>query len=236
MNLRILYDNEAKEGWGEEEGLKSDWGFSCLVEAEGRKGEKVLFDTGASAEILSHNLRKLGIKREEIEIIALSHEHWDHVGGLETVLHENVVVYLPRSFTRAAKRKIEEQAEGVEVVEVSGPAEIVPGVHTTGELETGTAGLKEQSLVLEATSGKGGEGVVVLTGCAHPGLENILEAAGRFGEVYGVVGGFHGFDRLELLAGLELVVPCHCTVRKQEILERFPKKTAWCGAGVTVEV
>lgn len=61
---------------------------------------------------------------------------------------------------------------------IAGPADIVPGVHTTGELGMMT---KEQSLVLET---KGGEGVVVLTGCAHLGLENILEAAKVFGELY----------------------------------------------------
>ncbi|MCD6456795.1 MAG: MBL fold metallo-hydrolase [Methanophagales archaeon] len=220
MKLRIVYDNEAKEG------LESDWGFACLLEAE----KSILFDTGASAEILSRNMQRLELKKEDIEIIALSHEHWDHIGGLDAVLHQNVAVYVPSSFTRGTKKRIEEKA--AEVVEVSGPADIVPGVHTTGELRAG-AGIKEQSLVLDT---KECEGVVVLTGCAHPGLENILEAAKGFGELYGVIGGFHGFDNLKSLETLKMIIPCHCTVHKEEIRRRYSEKAVWCGAGVVIEI
>lgn len=216
MKLRVVYDNETKEG------LKSDWGFSCLIESEDRK---LLFDTGASGKILAYNMQQLGLRKEDLEIITLSHEHWDHVGGLDAVLHPGVAVYLPRSFSRELKEEVAREAD---VFEVSEPRDIIPGVHTTGELG---GGIREQSLVLDAE-----EGVVVLTGCAHPGLENILEAATVFGELYGVIGGFHGFDKLESLQGLELIIPCHCTVRKKEILEMYPEKTVRCGAGVEIEI
>jgi len=216
MKLRVVYDNEAKEG------LKSDWGFSCLIESGDRK---LLFDTGASGKILAYNMQQLGLRKEEIEIIALSHEHWDHVGGLDAVLHPGVAVYLPRSFSRRLKEEVAREAD---VFEVSEPRDIIPGVHTTGELGRG---IREQSLVLDTE-----EGVVVLTGCAHPGLENILEAATVFGELYGVIGGFHGFDKLESLQGLELIIPCHCTVRKKEILEMYPEKTVRCEAGMEIEL
>jgi 7,8-dihydropterin-6-yl-methyl-4-(beta-D-ribofuranosyl)aminobenzene 5'-phosphate synthase len=214
MKLRVVYDNEAKEG------LKSDWGFSCLIESGDRK---LLFDTGASRDILAYNMQQLGLRKEDVEIIALSHEHWDHVGGLDAVLYPGVAVYLPRSFSRRLKEEVAREAN---VFEVSEPGDIIPGVHTTGELGRG---IREQSLVLDAE-----EGVVVLTGCAHPGLENILESATVFGELYGVIGGFHGFDKLESLQGLELIIPCHCTVRKREILEMYPEKTVRCGAGVEI--
>jgi len=219
MKLRIVYDNEAKEG------LESDWGFSCLVEAGNRK---MLFDTGASSDILSRNMQKFGIRKEELEIIALSHEHRDHIGGLDAVLHQNVGVYIPCSFTRGTKKRIEEKAK--DVFEVSEPADIFSGVHTIGEL--GKA-IKEQSLALET---RDGEGVVVLTGCAHPGLENILETAKVFGDLYGVIGGFHGFDKLKLLEELKMVMPCHCTVRKKEIMRMYPEKAVWCGAGEIIEI
>ena len=216
MKLRIVYDNDAKEG------LESDWGFSCLIEAE----KKILFDTGASGEILSQNMQRLGIRKEEIEIIALSHEHWDHIGGLDAVLHSEVAVYIPRSFTKGTKRRIKEKA--ADVFEVSEHADIVPGVHTTGELGLT---IKEQSLVLDTQ-----EGVVVLTGCAHPGLKTIFGAAKVFGELYGVIGGFHGFDKLKLLGELELIIPCHCTVHKAEIMKMYPEKVAWCGVGEIIEI
>jgi 7,8-dihydropterin-6-yl-methyl-4-(beta-D-ribofuranosyl)aminobenzene 5'-phosphate synthase len=216
MKLRVIYDNEAKEG------LKSNWGFSCLIESGDRK---LLFDTGASSEILAYNMQQLGLRKEEIEIIALSHEHWDHIGGLDAVLHPGVAVYLPRSFSRRVKEEVAREAD---VFEVSEPRDIIPGVHTTGELGRG---IREQSLVLDTE-----EGVVVLTGCAHPGLETILEAAKVFGELYGVIGGFHGFDKLESLQGLKLIIPCHCTVLKKEILEMYPEKTLRCRAGMEIEL
>ncbi|MFZ2070673.1 MAG: MBL fold metallo-hydrolase [Halobacteriota archaeon] len=217
MKLIIVYDNEAKGG------LESDWGFSCLIEQGDRR---LLFDTGASSAILTRNMQRIGIKKDELEIIVLSHEHWDHIGGLDAVLHPNVTVYVPRSFTQDAKKRLIEA--GAAVFEVSGPEDIITGVHTTGEL--GTV-IKEQSLVLDTC-----EGEVVLTGCAHPGLNTILEAAKVFGEVCGVIGGFHDFDTLGLLEGLKTVIPCHCTVRKSEILKMYPAKAVWCGAGGIIEL
>jgi len=217
MRLRVVYDNEAKEG------LERDWGFSCLIESADRR---ILFDTGASEAILSRNMEKLGIHKDEIEIIALSHEHWDHIGGLSAVLHPDAKVYLPASFTAATKKKIERNAASI--IEVSGPADIIPGVHTTGELGTG---IKEQSLVLDTAVGE-----LVLTGCAHPGLDTIMDSARVFGNLGGVMGGFHGFDRLELLRGLKMIIPCHCTVHKSEILDMYPEEAKKCEAGEIIEI
>lgn len=217
MKLSIVYDNEAKEEF------KSDWGFSCLIESE---DWNLLFDTGASGDILTYNMQQLGIQKDDIEIIALSHEHGDHTGGLGAVLHPGIAVYLPRSLSRRLKKEVANKA--ARVVEVSEPKEIIPGVYTTGVLGRG---IKEQSLVLDTE-----DGMVVLTGCAHPGLKIILEAATVFGELYGVIGGFHGFDALESLQGLGLIMPCHCTIRKKEILSIYPEKTVRCGAGGVIEL
>jgi 7,8-dihydropterin-6-yl-methyl-4-(beta-D-ribofuranosyl)aminobenzene 5'-phosphate synthase len=190
---------------------------------------RIVYDNeakGASGDILSYNMKQLELKRESIDVIALSHEHWDHVGGLDAVLHPKVEVYLPRSFSSELKKTIAKQV--AKVIEVSGPGDITPGVHTTGELGLKT---KEQSLVLETEGG-----VVVLTGCAHPGLKNIVDAATYFGDVYGVIGGFHGFDKLELLRGIKKIIPCHCTVHKEQIMAMYSEKVEWCGAGAVIEL
>jgi 7,8-dihydropterin-6-yl-methyl-4-(beta-D-ribofuranosyl)aminobenzene 5'-phosphate synthase len=214
--LRIVYDNEAQTGF------KSDWGFSCLIETEDRN---LLFDTGSSRDILAFNLQQLHVQSETIATIVLSHEHGDHIGGLDAVLHPGVTVFVPSSFSRRFKHAV---AQVADVVEVTLPRELVPGVYTTGELG---AWQKEQSLVLDTP-----KGMVVVTGCAHPGLEAILAAAATFGKLYGVIGGFHSFNRLELLRELELIVPCHCTAHKREILELYPEKTERCGAGMVLEL
>ncbi len=218
MKLRVLYDNEA------EGDLESDWGFSCLIVSD--EGRKLLFDTGASETILARNMKKLGIRRDEIEIIVLSHEHWDHIGGLNAVLHPDAVVYLPASFTETTKNEIERNK--AEIREVLGPGDIVAGIHTTGELGLS---IKEQSLVLDTRIGD-----MILTGCAHPGLEAIMDAARIFGDIGGVMGGFHGFDNLELLKGLKKIVPCHCTVHKTEIMETYPEVAVKCAAGKEMDI
>jgi 7,8-dihydropterin-6-yl-methyl-4-(beta-D-ribofuranosyl)aminobenzene 5'-phosphate synthase len=200
MKITIVYDNEANAG------LKSGWGFSCLIEAK----EKILFDTGDSGENLIYNLRQLNIQPENIAAVVISHNHWDHTGGLKDFLklNNNAKVFHPKSFSK--------------------PTEIFTGVHSTGAL--GTL-IKEQSLVVNA-----GKGNVVITGCAHPGLENIIERSRELGAIYGVVGGFHGFSKLEKLQKIELIAPCHCTQYKQEIKERYPAQFREIKAGSIIEI
>jgi 7,8-dihydropterin-6-yl-methyl-4-(beta-D-ribofuranosyl)aminobenzene 5'-phosphate synthase len=111
------------------------------------------------------------------------------------------------------------------IVEVSEPKEIVPGVYTTGEVGRP---VKEQSLVLRTSDG---QGVVAVVGGAHPGLEQIMAAANCIGNLYGVIGGFHGFKQLELLRELRLIVPCHFTKRRKELLRLYPETAVRCGAG-----
>lgn len=219
MNVKIVYDSEAKEGF------VRDWGFSCLIE----QGEwKILFDTGASGAILTHNLHQFGVRAEELAIIVLSHKHWDHLGGLRAVLHPGVAVCLPSSFPLGLKKAIAKKAACI--VEVSEPKEIVPGVYSTGEVGRP---VKEQSLVLRTSDGKG---VVAVVGGAHPGLEQIMVAANRIGDLYGVIGGFHGFKQLELLHELRLIMPCHFTKRRKELLHLYPETSVRCGAGTELEL
>ena len=73
MKITILYDNSANPG------LKSGWGFSCLVDS----GQKILFDTGDNGEKLMYNFEKLNIDPKSVDKVVLSHNHWVHVDGLE---------------------------------------------------------------------------------------------------------------------------------------------------------
>ena len=93
MKITIVYDNEVKQS-----GLIADWGFSCLIEAQDTP--KILFDTGASGSILQHNMNHLQIDPTDIGIVVISHHHWDHTGGLQSIIEAGgeAEFYLPQSF------------------------------------------------------------------------------------------------------------------------------------------
>lgn len=191
-------------------------------------GENILFDTGGDLDILLFNMMRFDVNLALIDTIVLSHSHGDHIGGIGIVdkLGE-VRVFVPRSFSGRFKKKLSSRSN-VDLVEVSVATAPSDGIFTTGELGQFT---KEQALVVETS-----KGLVVITGCSHPGLENILRSAAQFGEVYAVVGGFHGFDRLKSLENISLVVPCHCTKRKRAILILYPETSKVCAAGCRFEI
>ena len=213
MRITIVYDNEVKK-----EGLKAGWGFSCFIQPE--NAPPILFDTGADSPTLLHNMKKLGIDVERIGIVVISHAHGDHTGGLSGILELNkdAEVYLPASSGGTIP--------GRKVATVTKSIQICDGIFSTGELK----GI-EQSLVLKAD-----KGILVVVGCSHPGVGTILNAASRFGKVYGIVGGLHGFSDFKRLDGLSLICPCHCTQYKSEIIQLFPQQCFKCGAGLVIDI
>jgi len=170
MKVTIVYDNEVKR-----RNLKGGWGFSSLIETA--KGPSILFDTGADSITLLHNMEELGIDAKSIGIIAISHAHGDHTGGLRVILEVNkeAEIYVPASFRGTIP--------GRKVTTVTEPIEVSEQVFSTGELK----GI-EQSLAIKTE-----KGILVMVGCSHPGVGEIIDAASNFGKVYGVIGGFHGF-------------------------------------------
>ncbi len=215
MKLKILVDNQAMSNF------RAEWGFSCLVEAK----ENVLFDTGTSADVLAFNAEKFGIKPEQISKVVLSHDHFDHTGGLEWVLQNpKVKVFVLDSFSDETKQSIEKKAE---LIEVSKPVEISRSVFSTGKLSNS---IDEQGLVLEVK-----EGVIVLVGCSHPGLEKILKKARKYGRIHAVIGGFHDFNKFDALEKVKIIAGTHCTEHKTEIQKLFPKAFTECSAGTEFE-
>jgi len=165
VKITTVYDNSTLDP-----NLAAAWGFACMVEFG---GHTILFDTGGDAPRLLGNMDRLGLDPRRIEAVVLSHIHGDHTGGLGGLLaiHNDVTVYIPRAFPARFKARV--RAMGATLVEVSGPMEIVPGVYTTGEMGNG---IVEQALVAKSP-----QGLVVITGCAHPGIVRMVERAREVG-------------------------------------------------------
>ncbi len=177
ITVTILYDNTAFAP-----GTEADWGFSCLVESAGKT---ILFDTGTKPEVFFHNVEALDIDLSEVDLVVISHEHGDHTGSLARVLEQNhgLTVYHPVSFSDEFVSSVKQA--GATSIPVTDPVEIIPDVYLTGEM--GSA-IKEQSLILRT-----GDGLVVITGCSHPGIVEILEKTQQIldEKIFMVFGGFH---------------------------------------------
>ena len=234
LTLTIVYDNNAYDPR-----LKTAWGFSCLIEYQ---GQVILFDTGGDSPTLLANMATLGIDPSEIERVVLSHIHGDHTDGLSGLLPiagDGLTVFVPRSFPARFKEAVQNRAQLVEVRE---PREIGDGVYTTGELGTH---IIEQSLMVRTD-----EGLVVVTGCAHPGIVEILRKAKALSgdQVYLVLGGFHlgGKSRGEIKGilsefrrlGVRKVAPCHCTGEQaiRMFRQEYGKDYLQAGAGKVIRV
>jgi 7,8-dihydropterin-6-yl-methyl-4-(beta-D-ribofuranosyl)aminobenzene 5'-phosphate synthase len=183
IKLTILYDNYIAA-----EGTKTDWGFSCLIEGTEKT---ILFDTGTKSDILLHNIKKLNVDIGKIEQIVLSHEHGDHTGGLFSILEKksDAPVYIPASFSDAFVNKVKNA--GATAIRVDMPMKLCENVHLTGEVK-GPA--NEHAVIIDTS-----KGLVVITGCAHPGIARIVKKARDQLEkdVYFVLGGFHLMDKSE---------------------------------------
>jgi 7,8-dihydropterin-6-yl-methyl-4-(beta-D-ribofuranosyl)aminobenzene 5'-phosphate synthase len=207
ISITILYDNYVFT-----KGLKSDWGFACLLTGTEKT---ILFDTGTKSELLLENIEKLNINPEDVEIIVISHNHGDHTGGLLAFLakNSNISVYLPPSCSDSFIQKA--KGTGVKVVIPDAPVEICKGIHLTGPLGER---IIEQSMIVDTD-----KGAVIITGCAHPGIVNIVTKSKEIvpKDIYLVLGGFHLPQKSEnelkqiisefRKLGVKKAGPTHCT-------------------------
>jgi 7,8-dihydropterin-6-yl-methyl-4-(beta-D-ribofuranosyl)aminobenzene 5'-phosphate synthase len=205
--LTVLYDNYPFEARCE-----TGWGFSALIEGVGRT---ILFDTGADGAALQRNADALKVSLSKADLVFISHDHGDHTGGLAAVLRAKpgLPVYVPHLAAPQFQSAV--RGAGARLVAVSGPQTIAPGVSSTGDL--GDA-IREQALVLDSP-----QGLIVVTGCAHPGIVAIVERAKAVGkkDVWMVLGGFHlgGTSAADVeriigrfkALGVQRVGPTHCT-------------------------
>lgn len=246
MRIVVLYDNNLSSGdyRSENSNLKEDWGFSCYIDT----GEnKILFDTGGKGNILLNNMRVLGIDPKEVDTVFLSHSHNDHTGGLVDLLDNmenklNTIIYLLPSFPEDIKKIIRDK--GFLYSEIIDFSEIRYGVYSTGPMEGGNIG--EHAMIIRSENG-----MIIVSGCAHPGIINIVKKVHEWfpnEKIYLVMGGFHmiGYSDDEIMdvitffksLGVEKVMPCHCTGdrAKSLFISVFKNDCLICGVGRIVNV
>jgi 7,8-dihydropterin-6-yl-methyl-4-(beta-D-ribofuranosyl)aminobenzene 5'-phosphate synthase len=240
--ITVLYD-----AFGKASGMQKDWGYAAFIEYGGKR---VLFDTGNRPDILEKNAKAKGIDLSKLDFVVMSHRHADHMGGMTYLLSVNpkVKIYapkeafgvygsdLPSSFYRKDASLPPEQryydGNPPEVIQsgsawpkanfevVDKDTVIAPGIHLIALVSNkpGTLELRELSLVIDTP-----DGAIVVVGCSHPGIENILEAAAKINpHIHFLAGGLHLVvapdDVIEKTVAslhdtykVDYIAPGHCT-------------------------
>ena len=240
--ITILYD-----AFGKPSALEKDWGFAALLEYGGRR---ILFDTGNNADTFAHNVKALKVDLKRLDFVVISHRHGDHTSGLNYLLSINptVKIYVPKEtygvFGSSLPGTFYRRAESLppelryfggappEVVHHGTPwmrahfvyveslTEVVPGIHLipTVSQTPGTLELRELTLAVKTP-----KGLILATGCSHPGIEKILEASLAVDKhVHLIFGGLHLVTTpdpevariataLDERWQVDLIAPGHCT-------------------------
>ena len=210
--MKILFDNYQSTNE-----CKSLWGFSLYL-----KEYKLLFDTGSNGRVLLQNMKKANVDPKEIEYIFISHFHWDHIFGIDSIieLNDNITLILPNSFSKTFAKDFETLTKQVIIINEE-PQKLFGNLYTTGVLGKETP---EQSLIIKDEYPK------LITGCGHYGIDKIVKIAKWVinADVKIAAGGFHLFDKDEedivsiikklKHLGVESVLPTHCTGDKAIML------------------
>jgi len=217
------------------------WGVSFLI------GEDVLFDTFGDPGVLLNKMRMLRVDTAKIKHIVLSHDDWDHITGLWYLLpnRQDITVYICSGFKKEIKRRI--TSFGVKIIEAGQPVQIKENIYTTGELYGESSGCKicEQSVIIKTE-----EGLAVICGCAHPGVEKIIKTAkDNFkANIYLLMGGFHLKNNTDETnsriikdlneAGIRRIMPMHCTGKRavELIRQSFGEGFVWLKEGEEIKL
>jgi 7,8-dihydropterin-6-yl-methyl-4-(beta-D-ribofuranosyl)aminobenzene 5'-phosphate synthase len=237
MRITVLYDNHSYR-----EDCQSGWGFSCVVD------DRILFDTGEAPNSLFYNMDRLKVDLYRIDAVVISHDHWDHTGGLWELLKRRagLKVYICPTFSDVFKQRVSalkgtliESDEFREIDECYSVTGEIPG-HYKGE------NMPEQALMVKTD-----EGMSVITGCSHPGIMTMIDKAkGNFPNIpmTMVMGGFHLMDQdqsfVESIAasikasGVLKIGPTHCTGKNARKIfkKHFGENYIPVGAGMQLDL
>jgi 7,8-dihydropterin-6-yl-methyl-4-(beta-D-ribofuranosyl)aminobenzene 5'-phosphate synthase len=267
--ITVLYD-----AFGKDAAMTKDWGYAALVEINGKR---ILFDTGDDAAVLAKNVKAKGVDLTKLDFVVLSHRHSDHVSGLSYVLSVNprVKIYapkegfgifgsdLPSKFYRKddslpadmryyngappETMKFGTVFPGANIQLVDKTTEVTPGITLIALISDapGTKELKELSLAIDTP-----DGVVLVVGCSHPGIEAIVAEAVKINpHIHFLTGGFHLVAAqdpvIEKVANalhdtykVDFIAPGHCTGEPTftALQKAFGDRYLYAGLGTTLSM
>jgi 7,8-dihydropterin-6-yl-methyl-4-(beta-D-ribofuranosyl)aminobenzene 5'-phosphate synthase len=268
--VTILYDS-----FGKNPALTMDWGFAALVEYGGKR---ILFDTGNNAKIFEHNVKAMGVDLKKLDFVVMSHRHGDHIGGLAYLLTVNptVKIYAPKErsgvygddqpsstwyrkdtslpveqrYYRGAPPEIIHMGEAwpdANFQLIDKNTEISPGMYLIALVsdKPGTLELHELSLAIRTP-----DGLILVVGCSHPGVELIMQEAGAIDPHITILfGGLHQIQAPDPEAKriasdlhdqykLERVAPGHCTGEQEfaALKRAFGDHYVYAGVGSVVDL
>ncbi len=268
--VTILYDS-----FGKSPTLTMDWGFSALVDYGGKR---ILFDTGNNAQIFEHNVKAAGVDLQKLDFVVMSHRHGDHMGGLAYLLKVNptVKIYAPKErsgvygddqpsstwyrkdpslpaeqrYYSGAPPEIIHMGEawpGANFQLIDKNIEIVPGMYLIALVsdKPGTLELRELSLAIRTP-----DGLVLVVGCSHPGVEHIVQEASAIDpHINLLLGGLHQIQasdpEVERIARvlhdqykLDRIAPGHCTGEPEfaALKKTFGDHYLYAGVGSVVDL
>lgn len=262
------------DSFGKSSSLRQDWGFAALIEFGALR---ILFDTGNNARVFAYNIDALGIDLRALDFAVISHRHGDHTSGLNHLLqvHPALTIYTPEetygvfgsslpglfypSCHKLPNYMRYYNGEPPETIRHGSPwpdakfvwtkevTEIAPGVHLIPVVSDvpGTRELRELSLALSTS-----QGLIIVVGCSHPGIENILRAASVIDtRLAGLFGGLHlvltAEPEIRRIAHalrdywhLQRIAPGHCTgeLAFAALNELFGERYVFCGLGDSVSL
>ena len=265
--ITVLYD-----AFGKASAMQKDWGYAALIEYGGKR---ILFDTGNNPDILAQNAKAKGIDLSKLDFVVMSHRHGDHMGGMAYLLSVNpkVKIYapkegfgvygadLPGAFYRKDASLPPEQRyyegkppevmrfgsawPGANFELIDKNTEIAPGIHLIALVsdKPGTLELRELSLAINTP-----DGMVIVVGCSHPGIDRIVDAAAKINpRIHFVAGGFHLVvakdDEIEKIVTalrgtykVAYVAPGHCTGEPTftALKKAFGDRYLYAGLGTTI--
>jgi len=264
--VTVLYD-----AFGKSSAMQKDWGYAALIEYG---GTRILFDTGNNGDTLAHNAKAKGVDLSRLDFVVMSHRHGDHMGGLAYLLsvNPNVKIYapkegfgvyggdLPSTFYRKDASLPPEQRyydgappevmrfgaawPGANFQLVDKNVEISSGIHLIALVsdKPGTLELRELSLAIDTP-----DGMMIIVGCSHPGIDKIVEAAAKINpRIRFVAGGFHlvvskdeEIERIVIALHetykVAYVAPGHCTGEPMftALKKAFGDRYLYAGLGTT---